>query len=103
MTQPKGFIDTIKEDQPALWELIKLHSQSGLIVVDEENDAISATNRLLWTYPGLHEAINTIINSWNNLSLEKQAQENFSNILKDVHASNSENKSEENSNEEKSE
>ena len=84
MSQPKGFIDSIKQEQPALWELIKLHSKSGLIVVDEENDAVSATNRLLWTYPGLHEALNTIINNWNNSSLEKMAKENFSQILKNI-------------------
>ena len=84
MSQSKGFIESIKQEQPALWELIKLHSKSGLIVVDEENDAISATNRLLWTYPGLHEAINTIINNWNYTNLEKCAKENFSQILNNI-------------------
>jgi hypothetical protein len=79
-----GFIDSIKQDQPALWELIKLHSQSGLIVIDEENDAVSATNRLLWTYPGLHEALNTVINNWNYTSIEQTAKDNFSEILKNI-------------------
>jgi hypothetical protein len=84
MSKSKGFIETIKQDQPALWELIKLHSQSGLIVVDEENDAVSATNRLLWTYPGLHEALNTVINNWNFTSIEDTAKENFSDILQNL-------------------
>ncbi len=28
-----------------------------LILIDEENDAVTATNRLLWTNPCLHENI----------------------------------------------
>jgi hypothetical protein len=61
-----GFIDYLKSKEPATWALIKQTAEtSDLIVVDEGSDSVTASNRLLWTYPGIHQALSTIINAWN--------------------------------------
>ena len=59
-----GFLKSVKEEHPNLWESIRQAAKSGLILIDEQNDSITATNRLLFTYPDLHEAISTLINEW---------------------------------------
>ncbi|MGN7610979.1 hypothetical protein ACQZV8_02730 [Magnetococcales bacterium HHB-1] len=67
MSLEKGFIDHVKNNHPQMWALIhKTATESGLIIVDEENDAITASNRLLWTNPVLHECISTLVNEWAN-------------------------------------
>jgi primosomal protein N' (replication factor Y) len=53
-----------------------------LIIVDEENDAITATNRLLWVYPGIHEALNVIINQWVEKNMDTKT--NFNNLIKNL-------------------
>ena len=60
----QSFIKYIRETQPLLWQSVKMAANEGLIVIDEKNDGICATNRLLVTYPGLHKVLQRIINSW---------------------------------------
>ncbi|ABK42904.1 hypothetical protein Mmc1_0378 [Magnetococcus marinus MC-1] len=65
MSAEQGFIDYVKTTQPKMWELIrKTADESGLIVVDEANDAITATNRLLWCNPVLHDCLATLVDQW---------------------------------------
>jgi hypothetical protein len=78
------FIGKIKKEQPALWEQIVTISKDGLIIVDEENDAVTATNRLLWTYPGIHDALATIVDQWSNKHSQKDSEENFKNIIQNI-------------------
>ena len=59
-----SFIHFLKHDRPDVWEALLGAQRQGLIMIDEENDAVTATNRLLWTYPGLHGALSTILNDW---------------------------------------
>ena len=54
----------IKKDAPKLWRTLKTAQAEGLMFIDEKNDSITATNRLLLTYPDLHETINQIIDHW---------------------------------------
>jgi hypothetical protein len=71
MTLEKSFIEYVKNKQPAMWDLIRMTAEKDrLIVIDEENDAVTATNRLLWTNPGLHECLSTIVNEWTNDHLD---------------------------------
>lgn len=77
-----GFIEFIQTKQPLVWAMIQNASTDGLIVVDVENDAVTATNRLIWTYPGLHDALNAIINEWGNDP--RYHTEHFKNILKSI-------------------
>lgn len=60
-----GFIEYAKNRQPALLASLKHAEEIGLIIIDPETDAVTATNRLLLTYPGLHETLSVIINQWN--------------------------------------
>lgn len=58
----EGFISELKNQQPLVWQLLQQAEVEGLIHIDESVDAITPTNRLLWTYPGLHEVLVRIIN-----------------------------------------
>lgn len=62
--QTSTFITSLKKEQPELWAVIAKAAKEGLIFVDEENDAVTATNRLLITYPGLHEILQFITDQW---------------------------------------
>jgi hypothetical protein len=84
MSDELTFIGKIKKEQPALWEQMVKIAKDGLIVIDEKNDAVTATNRLLWTYPGIHDALSTIINEWSNRHSLKDSEDNFKNILKNI-------------------
>ena len=64
MHETSNFIDYLKSEQPRLWETISHAAAEGLIVIDEENDAVSATNRLLLTYPDLHNVLNLLVDNW---------------------------------------
>jgi len=79
-----GFIKSIKQSQPDLWKAILEHTKTGLIVIDEQNDAVTATNRLLITYPDLHLTLSSLINSWNENNLQKDSELNFKNLIKDL-------------------
>lgn len=59
-----GLLMHIKKDAPKLWRSLKLAQADGLLFIDEKTDAITATNRLLFTYPDLHETINQIVDHW---------------------------------------
>ena len=79
-----GFIDSIKKTQPQLWLTLEKTAKDGLIFIDEENDAVTASNRLLWTYAGLHEALSAIINDWNSRSITEESEENYKNLIKNL-------------------
>ncbi len=68
-----------KKKQPDMWILIKKATERGLIVVDVENDAITATNRLLWTNPVLHDCLATLVDQW---TIDHETEmESFSSLL----------------------
>ena len=58
------FIDYLKNEQPHIWESISKAADEGLTVIDETNDAVTAANRLLLTYPDLHVVLNFLVDSW---------------------------------------
>lgn len=64
MERSNQFIEFIKTSQPKTWALITQAANEGLIFIDEDNDALAPTNRLLLTYPGLHKALCCIINDY---------------------------------------
>ncbi len=83
MTLKKGYIEYIKEKQPAMWALIRITAEKdGLIVIDEKNDAVTATNRLLWTNPCLHECLSTMVNEWTNDHLDEDLL--FKNLIRNI-------------------
>lgn len=58
------FIPYLKSTQPAIWQALLGAARDGLVIIDEENDALSATNRLLFTYPALHEILQRMTDDW---------------------------------------
>ena len=71
------YIDHLKKNEISVWLSIKSAAEEGLIIIDEENDAITATNRLLLTYPGLHEILSYLNNEW----VEKNIENMLSKII----------------------
>ncbi|PCI28991.1 MAG: hypothetical protein COB67_05245, partial [SAR324 cluster bacterium] len=54
------YISYLKLEQPQIWLSILRAAEDGLIFVDEANDSVTATARLLLTYPDLHEVFNML-------------------------------------------
>lgn len=57
-----GFVGYLKREQRATWTLLKISEKDGLVVIDPEADAVTGTDRLLLTFPGLHDILTTLIN-----------------------------------------
>ncbi|MBF0236957.1 MAG: hypothetical protein HQM12_04565 [SAR324 cluster bacterium] len=64
MEAKNSYIQYLKDAQPGLWHSVVSAANDGLIMVDEDNDAVTATNRLLLTYPGLHEVLSFLHDQW---------------------------------------
>jgi hypothetical protein len=79
MTSHARFIEFLKSQHPAIWASLQNAAVDGLVQIDEDADTVTATNRLLLTYPGLHEAIHGLINGWAENQLD--ASDTFSTLL----------------------
>jgi len=73
MFEREGLIEHLKARQPATRALLKRAALDGIVVIDEETDAITATNRLLLTYPGLHDTLAALTNARAERSFEASA------------------------------
>lgn len=73
MPDPERLIEHLKTRQPATWALLKAAAADGLVVIDEETDPFTATNRLLLTYPGLHDTLATLTNAWAERTFDPSA------------------------------
>ena len=73
MSKSTDLIEHLKTRQPATWALLKLAAIDGLVVIDEETDAVTANNQLLQTYPGLRSTISTLVDSWAERSCDISA------------------------------
>jgi hypothetical protein len=73
-----SFLAYIKQEQPLLFQQLCIVEAEGLIVLDEKTDSLTATNRLLLTYPGLHDVLSRIINDW------AEKRENYTEHFKQV-------------------
>jgi hypothetical protein len=58
------FISHLKSKHQTTWQTLVGAANDGLVFIDEENDAVTATNRLLFAYPGLHEALQRLTDEW---------------------------------------
>lgn len=82
MKSDTSYINYLKLEQPEIWKTILKAEKNGLIVVNEKTDSVTATNRLLLTYPELHEVLNMLVEGWNQKKSEAFGQELISNLLK---------------------
>lgn len=58
------FIPYLQTRHPAVWRTLLIAAADGLVVIDEANDAVTATNRLLLAYPGLHDFLTRMTDEW---------------------------------------
>jgi hypothetical protein len=82
MKSDTSYINYLKLEQPEIWQSILSAENDGLIVIDEETDSVTATNRLLLTYPGLHDILNMLVEGWNQKKAESFGYEIISNLIK---------------------
>ena len=59
-----GFLEYLREQQPVIWRTLLESEQKGLLVIDEEADAISATSRLLLTNDILQQNLKLLSDDW---------------------------------------
>ena len=76
-----SYIEYVKEKEPGIWASLEAAAKDGLVYIDEENDAITATNRLLLTYPDLHEVINYLVGDWKAEQAKKIGFEHINSLL----------------------
>ena len=76
----KTYIEFLKTEQKGIWASIQKAASEGLILIDEEHDSVTATNRLLLSYPGLHEVLNMLSEDWTLA----QGKEHGSSIIQEL-------------------
>ena len=64
MTKSRTFMDYLIEERPAFLRSVEMGIEQGLIVVDEEVDAVGVSNRLLLTSTVLQETLNDLVGEW---------------------------------------
>ncbi|PCI29574.1 MAG: hypothetical protein COB67_03620 [SAR324 cluster bacterium] len=81
METEQTYISYLKLEQPQIWLSILRASEDGLIFVDEDHDSVTATARLLLTYPDLHEVLNMLTENWIKLKSEETGHNLLQNLL----------------------
>ena len=79
MSQHDNFLAYIRAEHPAIWTSLTSASLEGLVQIDEDAGTVTAANRLLLTYPGLHDSIHALMNGWAENKLD--AGKTFSDLL----------------------
>ncbi|OGG96017.1 MAG: hypothetical protein A2508_03680 [Candidatus Lambdaproteobacteria bacterium RIFOXYD12_FULL_49_8] len=77
----KGFITWLKEDHPEIWASVLRAVDLGLILVDEKNEALSATARLELTYPDLQEVLNLLAHDHARKTARSQSHDFWKELL----------------------
>ena len=78
-----SYIEYVKAKEPRLWGTLQAAAADGLIFIDEKTDAITATNRLLLTYPDLHEVLNMLCTTWRNDQAKDLGKDLIKQLLED--------------------
>lgn len=82
MKSDTSYINYLKMEQPEIWQSILGAEKEGLIIINEETDSVTATNRLLLTYPGLHDTLNMLVEGWTQKKASEFGQEMINSLLK---------------------
>ena len=79
MASNHSFLRYLIEEQPVFLKSLALARRQGLIVVDEELDAVGASNRLLLTSDVLQEVLNEMVGDW--MDFETGSAEHFAKLI----------------------
>lgn len=80
-TKRERYIDYLKIQHPKIWESLNRAAQDGLVYIDHEADSVTATNRLLLTYPDLHDILNVINEEWYKDKAIKAGEDQFKDLI----------------------
>ena len=79
MGKRESFLQYLIDEQPVFLKSLALARRQGLIVVDEEFDAVGASNRLLLTSDVLQEVLNEMVGDW--MDFETGSAEHFAKLI----------------------
>ena len=79
MASKHSFLKYLIDEQPVFLKSLALARRQGLIVVDEELDAVGASNRLLLTSDVLQEVLNEMVGDW--MDFETGSAEHFARLI----------------------
>ena len=71
-----SFLEYLSERQPVFFKSLEMAQKQGLLIVDEDIDAVSASNRLLFTNDVLQQTLNLMVADW--MDYETRSLEHFS-------------------------
>ena len=74
------FLQYLIDEQPVFLKSLVMAKKQGLIVVDEELDAVGASNRLLLTSQVLQDNLNEIVGDW--MDFETGSEEHFAALIR---------------------
>jgi len=80
MGKRHAFLEYLIEEQPVFLKSLVMAKKQGLIVVDEELDAVGASNRLLLTSEVLQDNLNEIVGDW--MDFETGSEEHFAALIR---------------------
>tara|TARA_B100001287_G_C22520582_1_gene452531 strand:- start:180 stop:452 length:273 start_codon:yes stop_codon:yes gene_type:complete len=75
-----SFLEYLAEKQPVFFKSLEMAQKQGLLLVDEEIDAVSASNRLLFTNDVLQQTLNLMVADW--MDYETRSLEHFREIVR---------------------
>lgn len=77
-----SFLEYLVEKQPIFFKSLEMAQKQGLLVVDEDIDAVSASNRLLFTNDVLQQTLNLMVADW--MDYETRSLEHFREIVRGI-------------------
>lgn len=80
MSQGQSFLEYLLAEEPVFLKTLAVARQQGLLVVDEELDAVGASNRLLLTSTVLQDVLNEMVADW--MDHEENSKANFEELVK---------------------
>lgn len=75
-----SFLEYLAEKQPVFFKSLEMAQKQGLLLVDEEIDAVSASNRLIFTNDVLQQTLNLMVADW--MDYETRSLEHFREIVR---------------------
>ena len=76
-----SFLEYLSERQP-VFKSLEMAQKQGLLIVDEDIDAVSASNRLLFTNDVLQQTLNLMVADW--MDYETRSLEHFREIVRGI-------------------
>ena len=75
-----SFLEYLAEKQPVFFKSLEMAQKQGLLMVDEEIDAVSASNRLIFTNDVLQQTLNLMVAD--RMDYETRSLEHFREIVR---------------------